>query len=49
MKKKRAEQVLQLTLSIKWFGLQMPTCNIISNEKKMCRAGVADNVLIDMV
>ena len=34
MKKKRAEQVLQTTFSLIWFGLQMPTCNIIRNEKK---------------
>ena len=34
MKKKRAEQVLQTTVSLIRFGLQMPTCNIIRNEKK---------------
>ena len=34
MKKKRAELVLQTTVSFIWFGLQMPTCNINRNEKK---------------
>ena len=47
--KKRAEQVLQTTFSLIWFEIHLPTCNINRNEKKTCRAGVADNVLIDMV
>ena len=49
MKKKRAEQVLQTTLSLIWFVIHLPTCNINRKEKKTCRAGVADNVLIDIV
>ena len=49
MKKKRAEQVLQTTFSLIWFEIHLPTCNIIRNEKKTCRAGVADNALIYMV
>ena len=46
--KKCAEQVLQTMVSLTLFELQMPNCNINRNEKKMCRAGVADNALIDM-
>merc|ERR1711978_628805 len=49
MKKKRAEQVLQTTVSLLQFELQMHTCNINRNEKKSCRAGVADNSLINIV
>ena len=49
MKKKRAEQVLQTTVSLIWFKLYMSNCNINRNEKKMCRAGVTDNTLIDIV
>ena len=49
MKKKRAEQVLQTTFSLIWFEIYLPNCVINRNEKKTCRAGVADNVLIDMV
>ena len=48
MKKKRAEQVLETTFSLIWFVIHLPTCNIIRNEKKTCRAGVADNALIYM-
>ena len=48
MKKKRAEQVLQTTVSLIWFELQMPNCNINRDEKKPCRAGGADNGLIHM-
>merc|ERR1711952_533928 len=47
--KKRAKQVLQTMFSLIWFVLHMPTCNINRNEKKTCRAGIADNVLIDLV
>ena len=47
--KKRAEQVLQTTFSLIWFEIYLPTCVINRNEKKTCRAGVADNVVIDMV
>ena len=47
--KKRAEQVLQTTVSLTLFVLQMSTCIINRNEKKTCRAGVADNGLIDIV
>ena len=49
MKKKRAEQVLQTTVSLTLFELQMSTCNTNRNEKKTCRAGVADNGLIYIV
>ena len=49
MEKKRAEQLLVTTVSLIWFELYMPTCNINRNGKKTCRAGVADNGLIDMV
>ena len=34
MKKKRAEQVLQTTVSLIWLKLKMPNCNINRNEKK---------------
>ena len=34
MKKKRAEQVLQTTVSLTYFELQMSTCIINRNEKK---------------
>ena len=34
MKKKRAKQVLQTMVSLTWFKLLMPTCNISRNEKK---------------
>ena len=44
MKKKRAEQVLQTTLSFIWFEIRLPTCNIIRNEKKR-----AEQVLQTMV
>ena len=49
MKKKRAEQVLQTMVSLTLFELNMSSCNINRNEKKTCQAGVADNILIDMV
>ena len=47
--KKRAEQVLQTTVSLTSFELQMSTCNTNRNKKKACRAGVTDNGLIDIV
>ena len=47
--KKHAKQVLQTMISFIWFELHMPTCNINRNEKKMCRAGAADNGIIDIV